>query len=196
LASAVASVVLSTTIVLSGLNLHAAPAMADEESRLKAQALLEEISAKAGSSSVKPVTIAKKEEGKKMRVLISEDKPKPEKKKKRFKSEIAKEKKAAAPSTASSPKPDSKPFDLKSLIPVVGGLAVVGGGGFALTKLDIELPSIELPSFAALDSVIRFLDENMAKDVEVLGVGGETIIKTDDFKSGKTVSKTTKRKKK
>lgn len=187
MASAVASVVLSTTLVLSGLNLHAAPAMADEASRLKAQALLEEISAKAGSSSVKPITVAKKEEGKKMRVLVSEDKPKPEKKKKRFKSEIAKEK-AAAPSAASSPKPESKPFDPKSLIPVVGGLAVVGGGGFALTKLDIKLPS-----FGGLDGVIRFLDENMAKDVEVLGVGGETVIKTDDFKSGKTVSKRKKK---
>ena len=47
-------------------------------------------------NSIKPVNVAKKTEGKKVRALITEDVPKPEKKKKRFKSEVLKEEKSKA----------------------------------------------------------------------------------------------------
>lgn len=182
----------SNSIFHSPLSSSRNVAYADEESRRKAKALLEEISANAGSSSIKPVNVAKKTEGKKVRALITEDVPKPEKKKKRFKSEVLKEEKSKA-STAPVVAAEKKEINVAAIATIFASLAALGGGGFLLTKLDLK---IDVGSIGGLGNVIQFLDENMAKDVLELGVGGETVIKTDDFKSGKGTKGKTVRKKK
>lgn len=77
-------------------------------------------------------------------------------------------------------------------------LAVLGGvGGFgALLKfLDIELPALPQISNPSLGAVVSFLDQNMAKDVDVLGVGGETVIKADAFQRGGKTTRSKKAKK-
>ena len=67
---------------------------------------------------------------------------------------------------------------------ILGGLGGLGGLGFLLSKLDIELPGLPAISNPSLGAVVTFLDQNMAKDVDVLGVGGETVIKADAFQRG------------
>ena len=91
--------------------------------------------------------------------------------------------------------------DIKLLAPIAVLLAAPVGGAVIASRffgIDVAefaskaLSSIPLPKFDS--EALAFLDNAMMKNVDDLGVGGEAVIKSDEFrKKNKTVRKKPKK---
>ena len=193
-----------TAFCVSMMSFSSMPSVADEASRAAAQKLVAEIARERASSNTGRAVSVYTEDVAQKRLpnkLITQA-PAVEKvpKKKRYKSEIAKPKEKKTATTSSTPGPQ---LDVKLLAPVVAiaGLPVVGGvvasRFFGIDVLGIvsEATSKITSSLPSFDSeALAFLDNAMMKNVDELGVGGEAVIKSDEFrKKNKTVRKKAKK---